>query len=349
MDDFRFLPWQHETARAWLAGRERFAHAWLIHGAAGIGKTRFARAAAASLLCEAPREAMACGVCDACLWLRSGNHPDLRLLRPDALAQAEGQLEADEAAPARGKAPSREIRIEQVRALETWLNTATHRGGLRVIVLYPAQALNAISANALLKVLEEPAPNTVFLIVADALDLILPTLVSRCRRLPLATPAPAVAAAWLAEAGVDADSARAHLAAAGGAPLAALAAHAEGAAACPGWLARWLAAAADGRAAGMLAELVPELEKMPAARWLDALQRAHVDIMRVQAGVGVRYYPDLEAPVARFAARQSRVAVAQAARWLANQQRVAGHPLSPALFIHSVLLRVSQPAPASGH
>src|SRR5690606_34194172 len=197
------------------------------------------------LLCETPRDAIACGACDACLWLRSGNHPDLRLLRPDAVAQAEGQADADEAAPARAKAPSREIRIEQVRALETWLNTATHRGGLRVIVLYPAQALNAISANALLKVLEEPAPKTVFLIVADALDLVLPTLVSRCRRLPLATPTPEVAAAWLAQAGVDADSAGAYLAAAGGAPLAALAAHADGTAACPAWLARWLAAAAE--------------------------------------------------------------------------------------------------------
>ncbi|MFU2072013.1 DNA polymerase III subunit delta', partial [Bordetella hinzii] len=64
-----FAPWHLETARAWLGQRERFAHAWLIHGTAGIGKLDFAAAAAASLLCEAPREGLACGACPACAWV----------------------------------------------------------------------------------------------------------------------------------------------------------------------------------------------------------------------------------------------------------------------------------------
>jgi len=129
-----FLPWQLDVARAWLGRRERFAHAWLIHGLAGIGKARFAAAAAASLLCEAPREGLACGQCPACTWVASGNHPDLRRVRPDAVAlEEDGDLAAPDdvageasAAGTAKKAPSREIRIDQLRALEPWFNTATH-------------------------------------------------------------------------------------------------------------------------------------------------------------------------------------------------------------------------------
>src|SRR3546814_5345475 len=77
--------------------------------------------------------------------------------------------------------------------------------------------MNAITANALLKVLEEPPAHTVFLMVADAPDRLLPTLVSRCRRLPLPVPDTAQSLAWLNEQGVE--RAELWLAAAGGAPL----------------------------------------------------------------------------------------------------------------------------------
>ncbi|WP_080362711.1 DNA polymerase III subunit delta', partial [Bordetella pertussis] len=220
----RFLPWQTEIARSWLSGRDRFAHAWLIHGNGGIGKLDFTAAAAASLLCESPRQGLACGECAACAWVASGNHPDLRRIRPEAVALEEGadqtegaeEAEAGSGGAAAKRAPSKDIRIDQIRALEPWFNTATHRGGWRVALLYPAHALNVISANALLKVLEEPPAHTVFLLVADAPDRLLPTLVSRCRRLPLPTPSAGQALQWLGEQGVE--PAADWLAAAGGAP-----------------------------------------------------------------------------------------------------------------------------------
>ncbi|ETH02732.1 DNA polymerase III, delta' subunit [Bordetella pertussis 2356847] len=207
----RFLPWQTEIARSWLSGRDRFAHAWLIHGNGGIGKLDFTAAAAASLLCESPRQGLACGECAACAWVASGNHPDLRRIRPEAVALEEGadqtegaeEAEAGSGGAAAKRAPSKDIRIDQIRALEPWFNTATHRGGWRVALLYPAHALNVISANALLKVLEEPPAHTVFLLVADAPDRLLPTLVSRCRRLPLPTPSAGQALQWLGEQGVE--------------------------------------------------------------------------------------------------------------------------------------------------
>lgn len=338
---WEFLPWQREHAQRWLTGRERFAHAWLLHGTAGIGKVRYAQAAAASLLCEAPQAQLACGACPACHWLRQGNHPDFRALRPDAVALAEGVWnDTDEATPSTTKKnPSQDIRIEQIRELEAWVNTATHRGGLRVILLYPAQALNVFSANALLKLLEEPPQGTVFLLVADNLDRLLPTLVSRCRHLPLTAPPHDAATRWLAEAGVE--QAEAYLAAAGGAPLAALAAAAGKQSASPDWLRVWLEACAAGQAQARHGRLVEEMEKIPPAVWLDTLQRALTDLMLLQAGAALRYYPALASPLGELARRLAPLAVTETARWLAGQQRMAGHPLNPRLFIHTVLLRVT--------
>src|SRR5690606_37088601 len=113
--------------------------------------------------------------------------------------------------------PSKEIRIEQVRQLGDWINVSTHRSGKRVVLLYPAEALNGASANALLKTLEEPPAETVFLLVSHAPDSLLPTIVSRCHRFSLAIPPAHPALAWLTEQGV-ADGA-AWLAEQGGAPL----------------------------------------------------------------------------------------------------------------------------------
>ncbi len=341
----RFYPWQTEVARSWLGPeqRERFAHAWLIHGLAGIGKVEFARAAAASLLCESPDGAMACGHCPACTWYASGNHPDFRRVRPEAVALAEGQAEeavTDEAGgdaeekKAGKRAPSREIRIEQIRALESWANTGTHRGGLRIVLLYPAESLNTISANGLLKILEEPPPQTVFLLVADAPDRLLPTLVSRCRRLPLGTPDRESALAWLQEQGVE--NAAAQLAAAGGAPVAAWRRAQAGIAPRAAWLDTLASALAQARSPD-IGQIVDALDKAPAADWLDALQRLLTDVALAQVGVPPRYFPELAGQTSKIAARADQTRVAELSRWLNRQRAIADHPLNARLFAQDVL------------
>lgn len=336
-----FLPWQRDLASAWLAQRDRFAHAWLIHGMAGIGKQRFALASAASLLCAQPLNGLACGQCQDCLWIASGNHPDTRRIRPDAIALEEDITEASEDAPgpAPGKNPSREIRIEQLRALESWFNTATHRGGWRVAVLYPARALNVVSANALLKVLEEPPANTVFLLVADAPDQLLPTLVSRCRRLPLPVPSEAASLAWLAEQGVQ--NPQEWLAAASYAPVRAHQMATSTEQACPDWVADLLRLATDSPMNADVGTLADQLEKVSADVWIDTLQRLFVDLSLARAGLPVRYYPALRA-IKGVGNRASAANLAQASRWLAQQRAVAGHPLNAKLFVHSALQRVLQ-------
>ncbi|TAL76740.1 MAG: DNA polymerase III subunit delta' [Burkholderiaceae bacterium] len=337
-----FLPWQIAVASAWLEQRDRFAHAWLVHGMAGIGKRRFVQAAAASLLCESPQGGLACGRCAACQWVAGGNHPDLRLIRPDAVAREEGadlQEEAGEQAAPAKKAPSRDIRVEQLRALAPWFNTATHRGGWRVAVLYPSEALNAISANALLKVLEEPPEHTVFLLTVDSPDRILPTLVSRCRRLHLPVPAAAASAAWLGEQGLD-DSAQ-WLAAAGGAPLRALQMSSTGGHACPDWLSQLVRAMAQD-AVPDVGSVADSLEKEPALTWIDALQRLFLDLSLAAARAPLRYFPALSEPISVVGRRASPTSLSDTGKWLLAQRAVADHPLNTKLFTYSALLRAVQ-------
>lgn len=335
----QFLPWQQELAAQWLGERERFAHAWLIHGLGGIGKRSFALAAAAALLCEQPRQAMACGACQACLWLASGNHPDFRRVRPEAVAVEEGET-LDESASQAKRQPSKEIRVEQIRSLSGWFNTATHRGGWRVAVIYPAQAMNHITANALLKVLEEPPPHTVFLLTTDAPDLLLPTIVSRCRRLPMPVPPLEEAVAWLHEQKVA--EATDWLAAAGGAPLRARQLAQSGATPCPAWLQsflRDLAQDTDGEAWVSTAEA---LEGSEAAVWIDTLQRLFIDLSLVAVDAAPRYFPSQAGAMQRIAGRSNPATLAAAVKWLTQQRAVATHPLSPKLFIQSVLQRCAR-------
>ena len=338
----QFLPWQQTLAARWLQERERFAHAWLIHGLPGIGKRRFALAAAASLLCEEPVQGLACGHCSACLWVAGGNHPDLRRIRPDAIALEEGggpmEGEDERVGAAAKKAPSKEIRVEQLRELGSWFNTATHRGGWRVAVLYPARAMNLITANALLKVLEEPPEHTVFLLVADAPDRLLPTLVSRCRRLPLPVPGKDESLAWLAGQGVA--QPEQWLAAAGGAPLRAQELAQSGESPCPQWLAQFMSvvAAAQEPDIGPLAD---QLEKLPPELWIDAMQRLFLDLLLAGAGAPLRYFPGMEARLRPIGQRADQAQLAETARWLAQQRAIAGHPLNAKLFAHSALQRVA--------
>ncbi|MBI3939049.1 MAG: DNA polymerase III subunit delta', partial [Betaproteobacteria bacterium] len=144
-----------------MEARTRLPHALLLIGPEGTGKLDFATFLAQSLLCEAPAPgAEACGKCPACGWFAAGNHPDFRLVQPEALEQkAEGEGAPDE------KPSSRQIAVEQVRGLSHFIVLSPHRRGLKVILMHPAEALNVNAANALLKNLEEPPAGTLFLLV----------------------------------------------------------------------------------------------------------------------------------------------------------------------------------------
>ncbi|MDQ7977179.1 DNA polymerase III subunit delta' [Paraburkholderia sp. SARCC-3016] len=339
-------PWQTDEWNRLQQLRAAWPHALLLHGQAGIGKLHFAQHVAQGLLCEAPQaDGQPCGQCAACNWFVQGNHPDYRIVLPEALAAeagfvaANGDEKADKAADKadaddgkKTRAPSKEIRIEQVRALLDFCGVGSHRGGLRVVVLYPAEALNVAAANALLKTLEEPPAGVVFLMVSARIDRLLPTIISRCRQWPMPTPAPDAAAAWLAAQ--DIEDARALLAEAGGAPLAALAlAHDENRA-LRDWTLQQLAAGpeCDAFACG------ETLQKLPVPLVLGWLQRWLYDLLAQRTAGAPRYFPDATAALARCAQAADAGAFARFMRTVTRQRAVENHPLNARLVFEELFL-----------
>lgn len=334
-----FFPWQTEFAQQWLGQRNRFAHAWLIYGQQGIGKRQLAYSAAAALLCEHPEQHLACGHCSACQWIRTGNHPDLRLIRPDAIAFEEGDpaLKNDNETATTPKALSRDIRVDQIRSLGHWFNTATHRGGFRVAVLYPANAMNTITANALLKVLEEPPAHTVFFLVVDAPDALLPTIVSRCRLLAAPFPSQTQGLAWLTSQGIK--QAKAWLAVAGNAPLLAYEQASKADNPCPEWMQSLMQSLVHQRL-GDMSELANQLEKEPTAHWIDMQQRLLIDLLLLHYGLSIRYFIEYQDLLLPYALQLDPVALSEQGKWLAQQRSLASHPLNAKVWVQTALQRL---------
>lgn len=212
-------PWNEPLLESVRKRLDRLPHALLIHGARGVGKLALAERFAQILLCE--QENKPCGTCAGCRWYLAGTHPDFRRVEPEALAKEVAPTEeaAEEAPTKRGK-PSIEIKVDQIRGLEDFLNVGSHRGKLRVALIHPAEDMNEVSANALLKGLEEPPAGAIFVLVSHRPARLLPTIRSRCVAIPVPVPAREVAQRWLDAQKVK-DSAR-WLAYAGGSPLRAL-------------------------------------------------------------------------------------------------------------------------------
>ena len=214
----KYLPWQSEVWNRLMGMRERLPHALLVHGRPGIGKLHLAQVLAQSLLCESrSKEGLACGACPACAWFISGNHPDFRLIQPEALAPVSEEEEGAEGAEESKKKLSKQIKIEQIRELGDFLNVGSHRNGYRVVLIHPAESMNPGAANALLKSLEEPSAGVIFVLVSHQPSKLLPTVRSRCHALPLTLPPRELSLRWLQEQGSEATAAT--LAFAGDAPL----------------------------------------------------------------------------------------------------------------------------------
>lgn len=177
--------------------RGRVHHAFLLSGPQGVGKETTALALAASLLCpeRGEGEADACGTCLSCGKVERGTHPDLLQFLPEASAVERGLL-AKEDLP---RAPSRDLKIEQIRSLERSLSVAPVESARRVVFLLEADSMNVPAQNAFLKTLEEPPAGTHLLLVATSGDSLLPTIRSRCVRLPFLPLPKAQVAAWLEE------------------------------------------------------------------------------------------------------------------------------------------------------
>jgi len=196
----------------WLSGhwsffnqrleQDRLAHALMLTGPAGSGKNALAAAMVARLLCKED-QAQACGHCRSCQLLEGGAHPDYFDIHPEE--------------------DSKVIKVEQVRGLIGRLDLTTSISARKVAYIHPAETMNAAAANALLKSLEEPAGETVLILVSDNPGRLPVTIRSRCQSISIDQPDSGIVAEWLeARSGAAREVLNAALQAAGGSPLRAL-------------------------------------------------------------------------------------------------------------------------------
>ena len=208
------LQWQHIMQQG-----AKMPHALLLRGRAGTGKHDFALSVAKAILCsQASALQHACGNCPSCNWFTEGTHPDFMLIGPEDADNAE---ESSSNTTKKKIAKKSQISVAKIRQLLDYLALSSHQvNGYRVIIISPADMLNGVSANALLKMLEEPPTNTLFLLVTSQPQRLLPTITSRCQAADMPLPSRADALAWLNLQQVK--NAENSLDLAGGAPLLAL-------------------------------------------------------------------------------------------------------------------------------
>jgi DNA polymerase-3 subunit delta' len=321
-----------------ISMRERMPHAILLHGRHGIGKLAFARSLANALLCESPdSEGFACGICLSCGWMDQDNHPDFRLLEPEDKSESESDdsLDATSSA-ARSRKKSRYILVNQVRALSDLVGLSAHRHGLRIVVVHPAEVLNPNAANALLKMLEEPPPATLFLLVTHQLQRLLPTILSRCHKIAMRLPSLPEAADWLATQGIV-DPAFC-LAQSGGAPLMALEANNA--------VSRETVEAFVAQLS--LGERIDPFA--PAAHWskedfalsIVALQKWSYDLASARLAGQVRYFPARSSTLQALGKSVDLRRLLDFQRKLVEARAQAEHPLNNELQMEALLVRYAQ-------
>ena len=345
--DLKQLQWNGAIREQLLGqGLDRLPHAMLLTGPAGVGKTAFSEQLAALLLCESIKpELTACGECQACRWLDAGNHPDFRRVAPDSDDEVEEGTN-EKLSEKTKKRSQNIIRIDQIRELEAFVFVGSHRDGNRVVLITEAEAMNAAAANSLLKILEEPPPSVYFILVSSRTKSLLPTIRSRCRVIAFGPPDAAAAAAWLANTGLEKQSAR-YLDLAGGAPMR---------------VAQW-------KDQGQLAPidaLVDSLISPPAdpialaARWdgllkgdvlfrmenlVEGVQRWLFDLAQERMAGKIRYHGGWPRP--KGVESLSPTALLAAWREINQFRRSARHPLNQLLFLENLaahFLRALRPA-----
>ncbi|MCM2251264.1 MAG: DNA polymerase III subunit delta' [Ramlibacter sp.] len=320
-------PWIAAQARQLLAQR---GHAWLLQGPSGLGQYGLALELARAWLCDLPSAQGACGNCPSCHAVEVRAHTDLCVLMPETIMleldwplPEKAQQELDE----KKRKPSKEIRVEAMRDAVEFAQRTSGRGRGKVVLVYPAERMNHVTANTLLKTLEEPAGDLRFVLASEAAHQLLPTLRSRCLGHTMGWPQEGEALAWLQAQGVNPADASPLLRAAGGRPEDALsfsrsARDAKAWAVLPKALAR-----GD---AGVLAGWTP-------AEAVSALQKLCHDLLAVKAGAAPRFFQAVDLPSAASSA--SFAALTGWARELAATVRTVEHPFHAGLMLETLVSR----------
>lgn len=317
-------PWIRSQVRTLLAQR---GHAWLLHGPSGLGQYPLGLALVRAWLCDRPTAEGACGACDSCHQVDVRAHTDLAVLMPETVMLDLGwplgekaQADIDE----KKRKPSREIRVDAMRDMLEFAQRTSGRGRGKAVLVYPAERMNHVTANTLLKTLEEPPGDVRFVLATEAAHQLLPTIRSRCLAHPMTWPQAAEAAAWLEEEGVPGQAATVLLRAAGSRPEDALRLHQAGLDART-W-SQWPRALVRGDTAGFSA--------WGPAQLLESLQKLCHDLLAVHSGAAPRFFEAADLPAAG-----SVPALTAWWRSLSDAAKTVEHPFHAGLQLESLVAR----------
>jgi len=320
-------PWIAAQRTQLLAQR---GHAWLLQGPSGLGQYPLALELVRAWLCDAPGAQGACGQCASCHGVDVRTHADLCVLMPETQMLALGwplpekaQAEIED----KKRKASREIRVDAMRDAVEFAQRTSGRGRGKAVLVFPAEQMNHVTANALLKTLEEPPGDVRFVLATEAAHELLPTIRSRCLGHTMQWPAPAVAQDWLVGQGMAPDAAHALLRAAGGRPDDALALARAGRS--PQAWALIPKAMARGDVSA-LADLAP-------AAAVDALQKLCHDLLLRSVGAEPRYFAAADLPQAPGLGPLTRWS-----RALMQEARTADHPFNAGLMLESLVGQARQ-------
>ncbi|MDO4640305.1 MAG: DNA polymerase III subunit delta' [Neisseria sp.] len=306
--------WQQITAH-WYTQ----PNAWLFSGKENTGKTAFARHLAQALLCETPAgNHEACGSCPSCHLFEQNSHPDFYELTPEV---PEGEASGRKLL---------QIKIDAVRSLINQIQFTSLRGGRRVVLVHPAESMNLQAANGLLKILEEPPADVVFLLVSHNRDKLLPTIKSRCRQMVLNAPQQAEALDYLTRN--DTPHAEALLAFHSGAPLFAPDAEQDN------MREELCALLAQPRLLAILDYAAAfDRKKWPLATFIDWLQKWLIDIGLAKQHISPLYYPDYAEAVAQLAQTTNPATLFRLADTLNRLSPYGHHTLSVKMQLEFLL------------
>jgi DNA polymerase-3 subunit delta' len=320
-------PWLAAQLRHLLGQR---GHAFLLQGPSGLGQYDLGLALVQAWLCDRPAAGGACGECDSCHAVAVRTHADLCVLMPETAMQAldwplpeKAQQEIDE----KKRKPSKDIRVEAMRDAVEFAQRTSARGRGKAVLVYPAERMNHVTANALLKTLEEPPGDVRFVLASESAHQLLPTIRSRCLGHTMAWPAEGEALAWLQEQGVPAAGAAALLRAAGGRPDDAVRLHQAG---------------RDPKVWSLLPKAIARGEAAALADWAPAeavglLQKLCHDLLARACGAEPRFFAPADLP-----AGGTLAALTGWSRELARNVRVAEHPFQPGLMLEALVSRARQ-------
>ena len=346
-------PWLQTQLQSLLTQR---GHAWLLHGPSGLGQFELALALARAWLCEKPTPGGACGVCGSCHAVDVHTHADLFMLLPETLSLQLGwplDEKTQDDLDSKKRKPSKEIKVDAAREAVSFTQLTRSRGSTKVVLVFPAERMNGITANTLLKTLEEPPGAVQFILATEAAHQLLPTIRSRCLGHGMLWPAFDEALAWLQNearlAAGDASDKKAFkapgkgelttlLTAAGGRPADALA-----------WVlssqASQLAQRWQALPKAMARGDVTALADWAPAQAVDALQKLCHDVWAVKAGAQPRFFSPEDLPVSESASagspsgKNSLYALATWSKELATTVKTVEHPYNPGLMLESLASR----------